>query len=191
MPTVATDCRVSGNPEAPGDIVSARDACAGTAHYVARQDRFTVDQADRRARVTEVYAVEGSSDAQSVSEPARTLRQLFRRPRVRAAACSLDAAGHDLTSSHQYRMRLTIWSTDDVRGVVQAVYAVDIQMPGRTEHRCVAGRLPSPPMRGRVDPALVCLDLSDTQGYGCAPLPGDEDAPQQLWREDMGRPSEE
>lgn len=191
MPAVATDCRVSGNPEAPGDIVSARDACAGTAHYVARQDRVTIDQADRRARVTEVYAVEGSSDAQSVSEPARALRQLFRRPRGGAAHRSLGAAGHDVTGSHQYRMRFAIWSTDDVRGVVQAVYAVDIQMSRRAEHRCVAGRLPSPPVRGRVDPALVCLDLGDAQGYGCAPLPGDEDAPQQLWREDMGRLSEE
>jgi hypothetical protein len=163
-----------------------RHTNTGTTLHSIHPHRGAANQTHGRARVAEVHPINGPSDPQRASEPPRPLRQLPHRPRSSTPTRRLHTPGHDLPSSHQHRMRLTVSTTHNVRGVMHPVHPIHVQMPSRPEHRGVTGRPTPPPMRRRIIPTLVRLHLSDAQRH----TPRDQYTPQQLGRDDMGGSSE-
>jgi hypothetical protein len=186
MPAVSADCRIVRYPEPPRNIMSTRHTDTWTALHSIHPHRGAANETHGRARVAHIHTVNGPSDAQRVSEPPRSLRQLPHRPRRRTTTSSLHAPGHDLPRSHQHRMRLTVSTTHDVRGVMHPVHPIHVQMPSRPEHCGVTGCSTPPPMRRRITPTLIRLHLRNAQRHSA----GDEDTPQQLGRHDMRGPGE-
>jgi hypothetical protein len=99
-------------------------------------------------------------DTERLAQPARAGAE---EPRIRETATLLHHLDpvRRLERAEQDGRRTPLLLADEVQAPVDAVRAVDVRVPGRTEHRGVPRRPPAKAVRGRVDRRLVRLRLDD------------------------------
>src|SRR5512144_526937 len=164
-------------------------ACAGPHDRV--RDRRSCAHPQPRRGVARVGPVAAPVDAEGRGQPRRATSEVTGADVGPAAAARQFHPRHDRAGAHQHRLGRSGRGADQVHAPVHAVREVHVDVPGRAEHRGVAGGAAAVGVRPWVRRAGVGLYLG--QPYGDETVVGVvlDDAAEQVARDGEHRAIEE